>query len=115
MEALAPHHSLINETARADVCVPTPLQQAPERNETAAPPVPRIRQRQQQNRQWRRERYDIAMEKVREGLSQREIARDCGLSLKTVRCWIRAGQFPERKRGLRHSSVEAHREFLERH
>lgn len=53
------------------------------------------------------------MEKVRQGLSQREIARECALSRKTVRRWVRDGQFPERKRSLRHSSVEAHREYLE--
>lgn len=31
----------------------------------------------------------------------------------TARRWLRAGGFPERKRSLRHSSVEAYREFLE--
>ena len=53
------------------------------------------------------------MEKVRQGLSQREIGRQLGLSRKTVRRWLRAGDFPERKRSLRRSSVEAHREYLE--
>ncbi len=53
------------------------------------------------------------MEKVRTGLSQREIGRQCGLSRKTVRHWIRAGDFPERKRRLRRSTVEEYREYLE--
>lgn len=53
------------------------------------------------------------MEKVRQGLSQREIGRQCGLSRKTIRRWLTADGFPERKPSLRHSSVEAHREYLE--
>jgi len=112
MEALAPHHRLLNEAARAVVSVATTPEQAPEIN----PPVvsaTRARQLQHNHRQRRLERYEIVMEKVRQGLSQREIGRQCGLSRKTVRRWIKAGDFPERKRNLRYSSVETHREYLE--
>jgi transposase len=112
MEALGPHHGLLNEAAQAAVHVEATPQQAPKKGEPVAP-VTRARQRQQQNRQRRLERYDLAMEKAREGLSQREIARQTALSRKTIRRYLKADQFPERKRGLRHSSVEAHREFIE--
>jgi transposase len=112
MEALVPHHRLLDEVAREAVSAETTPQQAPEKNEPVAR-VPRTLLRQHENRQRRLDRYEVVMEKVRKGLSQREIARQCGLGRKTVRRWIRFGQFPERKRGLRHSSVEAHREYLE--
>jgi transposase len=113
MEALGPHHGLLNEAALAAVHVEATPQQAAQKDEPVAPVITRARQRQQQNRQRRLERYDLAMEKAREGLSQREIARQTGLSRKTIRRYLKADQFPERKRGLRHSSVEAHREFIE--
>ncbi len=112
MEALGPHHGLLNEAALAAVQVEATPQPAQQEDAPAAP-VTRARQRQQQNRQRRLERYDLAMKKARDGLSQREIARQCGLSRKTIRRYLKADQFPERKRGLRHSSVEAHRDFIE--
>jgi transposase len=83
MEELAPHHRLLNEVARAAVPMEKTPEQAPEKNEPVAP-VPRTLPRQQQNRQRRLDRYEIVMEKVRKVLSQREIARECGLSRKTV-------------------------------
>lgn len=112
IEALAPQYRLLNEAAREVIHVEETQEQAPERNEPVVS-VTRARQFQLQNRQRRLNRFEIVMEKVRQGLSQREIGRQCGLSRKTVRRWLRAGEFPERKRGLRHSSVEVHREYLE--
>jgi transposase len=102
----------LNEAARAAASAETTPVQAPELDQPVVS-VTRARQLQHNNRQRRLERYKIVMEKVRQGLSQREIGRQCGLSRKTVRRWIRAEDFPERKRNLRHSSVEAHREYLE--
>jgi transposase len=112
MEALAPHHRLLNEAARAAVPVETTAEQAEEKSGPVVS-VSRARRLQHNNRQRRLARYGVMMEKLRQGLSQREIGRQCGLSRKTVRCWLRAGGFPERKRSLRHSSVETHREYLE--
>lgn len=66
IDALAPHHRLLNEVARATVATELNPKQAPEQNESA--PVTRARQRQQQNRQRRLDRYEIVMEKVRQGL-----------------------------------------------
>lgn len=47
-------------------------------------------------------------------VSQREIARQCGLSRKTVRRWVCARGFPKRKQGRHSSTVDSHREYLER-
>ncbi len=112
MEALAPHHRLLNEAARA-VAQPDRKPAEPVGATETAVPASRARQLQHNNRQRRLERYETVMEKVRKGLSQREIGRQCGLSRKTVRRWIKAGDFPERKRGLRRSTVEEYREYLE--
>ena len=49
----------------------------------------------------------------RKGVAQREIARQCGLSRKTVRRFIRAQGFPERKQRRRTSLVDRHRDYLE--
>jgi len=111
-DALARHHRLLNEVALAVA----PTETTPERAQaTSEPEVPasRAQQAQRNNRQRRLDRYELVMEKLRQGLSQREIGRQLDLSQKTVRRWLRAGDFPERKRSLRRSSVEAHREYLE--
>ena len=111
-EALGHHHRLLNEVARAVI----PAEQVPEEPSTAelsAPLVSRPQQLQQNNRQRRLDRHEAMMERARLGLSQREIARQCGLSRKTLRRWLAADGFPERKRSCRHSSVERHREYLE--
>jgi hypothetical protein len=52
---------------------------------------------QQQNRERRAARYESVMEQMRQGKSQREIARNCGLARKTVRRWISARSFQERR------------------
>jgi transposase len=68
---------------------------------------------QEENRERRLARYEAVMEKVRQGASQREIARQCKMSRKTVRGWIRTQDFPERKQGYRSSAVDQYREYLE--
>lgn len=111
-ETLGHHYRLLNEVARAV----TPTEQAheePPKAEFPALAVSRPQQLQRNNRQRRLDRYESVMEKARLGLSQREIVRQCGLSRKTVRRWLTADGFPERKRSCRHSSVERHREYLE--
>lgn len=108
MEALAPHYRLLNEAARAVASAETIPEQAPAKNGPGVS-LPRARQLQHENRQRRLDRYEVMMERVRQGLSQREIGRQCGLNRKTVRRWTKTGNLPERKRPHRHSSVEAHR------
>jgi hypothetical protein len=53
------------------------------------------------------------MEQVRKGVTQNEIARSCGVGIRTIRRWIRAQVFPERRIAKRRSKVDKHREYLE--
>ena len=112
-EALARHHRLLNEVASAVIPAAIISEQASLETRNPAMPASHAQQRQQTNRQRRQDRYEIVMEKVRQGLSQREIGRQCGLSRKTIRRWFKANGFPERKRSSRHSSVESYLEYLE--
>ena len=48
------------------------------------------------------------------GTSLRAIASQLGLNRKTVRYWLRAGQFPERQVAPRHSSVDRWLSYLEK-
>ena len=68
----------------------------------ASPSQPtRQEARKQQRRQHRLERYEKVVQLYGEGYSQRAISQMLQLERKTVRRWLRAGQFPERKRALR--------------
>ena len=51
----------------------------------------------QQRRQRRLERYQQVTELRRQGYSKRAISQELSLGIKTVRRWLRADQFPERK------------------
>jgi len=52
---------------------------------------------QQQRRQRRLERYQQVVELYAKGCSKKMISRETDVAYKTVRRWLRAGQFPERK------------------
>jgi transposase len=73
---------------------PEPVQATPpdERRTTL------VDQRKQQRRQRRQERYERVMELHRRGYTQRAIGAEVGIVCKTIRRWLRTGQFPERKR-----------------
>jgi len=73
---------------------PAPVQVTPpdERKATL------VEQRKQQRRQRRQERYERVMELHRRGYTQRAIGAEVGIVCKTIRRWLRTGQFPERKR-----------------
>ncbi len=58
-------------------------------------PVPVTQQ--QQRRQRRLERYNEVVELFGKGYSQKAISRELSIQTKTIRRWLRAGQFPERK------------------
>ena len=66
--------------------------------EAAAVPRPNA---SQLRRQRRLERYEQVMALFRAGHSQAEISRQVGIERKTVRRWLRRGEFPERKPPLR--------------
>jgi transposase len=53
------------------------------------------------------------MEQISKGVTQREIAHSCGVGIRTIRRWIRARGFPERKLFDRKSTVDQHSEYLE--
>jgi transposase len=53
--------------------------------------------RPQQRRQRRLDRYEKVLELFANGYSQRSISREVGIGRKTVRRWLKAGHFPERK------------------
>lgn len=65
---------------------------APVPVEVAAPPT-----LQQQRRQRRLERYQQVVELHSQGCSQKAISQELGIERKTIRRWLRVGQFPERK------------------
>ncbi|MGC1548348.1 MAG: ISL3 family transposase [Rhodanobacter sp.] len=109
--ALVPHHRLLSETARA-------LAKKPDTPSTLPPadadkPTPRNQAKQRQNREHRLAIYEAVMEQVRKGVTQREIARSCDVGIRTIRRWIRAQVFPERRPAERRSKVDRYREYLE--
>jgi transposase len=55
------------------------------------------KRRQQQRRQRRLERYQEVVSLHAEGHSKSDISKALDISIKTVRRWLRSGQFPERK------------------
>jgi transposase len=57
--------------------------------------------RSQQRRQRRLEKYQKVADLSCQGYSQKRISRELGMSRKTIRRWLRAGQFPERKPTVR--------------
>lgn len=76
---------------------------------------PTVAERQkQQRRDRRRERYDRVIELHRLGYTQRAISAEMGIERKTVRRWLRAGRFPERKASRRRSHVREFHEYLQR-
>jgi transposase len=68
--------------------------------------------RQQANRERRLACYVAVMEKIRQGVTQVDIARRCGVAIRTIRRWIRARRFPERKTTARTTKVDRHSEYL---
>jgi hypothetical protein len=109
--ALVPHHRLLSETARALVINPEASSALPPAK--ADKPTPRNQAKQRLNREHRVAKYEAVMEQVRKGVTQHEIARSCGVGIRTIRRWIRAQVFPERRIAERRSKVDRHREYLE--
>ena len=110
---LARHEPTIVEAFRRQCPVPvTPPPVAP-----ATPSNPALTWSQQlsrERRQRRLERYREVIELYQRGTSRWAIASQVGLNRKTVRRWLRAGQFPERQVAPRHSSVDRWLSYLEK-
>jgi transposase len=111
--ALVPHHRLLSEAAQAAAGRPKAAS-APGAQPPSANPPSRKQRVQEQNRGRRLARYEKVMEQVRQGASEREIARICGLARRTVRRWIAARSFPERRPSNHSSTLDQHQEFLEK-
>jgi transposase len=75
---------------------------------------PRSEQRKQERRQRRLERYDEVVRLYGQCLSQTDISRKLNLARKTVRRYLRAGQFPERAQPPRRATrVATFQSYLE--
>jgi transposase len=111
--ALVPHHRLLAEVAQVAggiaKAATVPVAQQP----PSTKPASHKHRLQEQNRERRLRRYETVMEQVRQGASQREIARNNGLSRQTVRRWISAHSFPERRPSSHSTTVDQHQEYLE--
>ena len=106
---LAPHHRVMDQAARAVFTKPLPLV-----TEVPSPHQPtRAQHAKQQRRDARFHRYETVMKLVRKGMSQREISSGLGVDRRTVRRWIRACGFPERKSTRRRSAIDEYRAFLD--
>src|SRR5947209_5051633 len=69
---------------------------------------------QMQRRQRRVDLYENVVQLHQEGHSQRAISQALQIQRKTVRRWLRAGQFPERKPPVRKPpKVQALAEYLQ--
>ena len=84
----------------------------------ATPPSERrttlVEQRKQQRRQRRHQRYERVIELHRLGHTQRAISLEVGIERKTIRRWLRTGQFPERKPATgRRSHVREFHDYLQ--
>jgi transposase len=90
----------------------------PEPEAAAAPPselrTTLAEQRKQQRRQRRQQRHERVMELHRLGHTQPALSLEVGLERKTMRLWLRTGQFPERKPATgRRSHVREFHDYLQ--
>ena len=72
----------------------------------------RAAERTQEKRERRLQLYEEVATLIRNGASQSEASRRLGVSLRTVQRWTTCGVFPERKRRIFPSSVDAFRPYL---
>ena len=105
--------ALEERSRQMQLAVPAP----PQAEAAGSLEVQKTRQQalQQEGRQRRLERYEEVIQLYRQGSSQKKISQSLHLERKTVRRWIRAGQFPERQspRG-RPTKVQHFADYLQR-
>jgi transposase len=107
--ALEPHHQLLSHVAaqvtHADK--PTPVSDLP------SPATNPSASRRERSRERRYGLYRQVMELVQRGMNHQQIAHQLGMGRRTVRRWLHARGFPERKPIHRSSSVDAYAAFLD--
>jgi transposase len=117
--AVALCRSLISPAVPAEVPPSTIVTPESAEAATASPASTPVKlTRHQQQSQHRRERRKARWEAVRaayeRGLTQRAIAREFGLSRKTVRRFLQATEFPEQGPRRHRTGLEPYREYLEK-
>jgi transposase len=113
VSALVPYHRLLTEAARTAAKKPEQPAAPAALPPDVTKPLPGKQCAQQQKRERRLVRYQAVMEQLRQGVSKSEAARNCGLGRRTVRRWVSACGFPERKHAYRPMMVDQHCEYLE--
>jgi transposase len=111
--ALVPHHRLLVEAAQASASKTEAPVTLPVLQAVVTKPASRYHKKQEHNRERRLATYQAVMEQISKGVTQHDAAKSCGLGIRTIRRWIRARGFPERKVGERKSTVDAYSEYLE--
>jgi transposase len=113
VRALVPHHRLLAELAQAPARRPQAATAPEVQQPPSTQPPSRKHRVQEQNRERRLARYEVVMEQLRQGISERQIARNCGLSRQTVHLWISARSFPERRPSSHSNTVDPPQKYLE--
>jgi len=111
--ALVPHHRLLVEAAQVSARQTEAPATPAVLSSVVTKPTSRYHKKQQHNRERRLASYQAAMEQISKGITQSEVAQSSGLGIRTIRRWIRARGFPERKIGDRKSTVDEYSEYLE--
>jgi len=100
-------------TALAKAIVPVVADSAPPQAESTPKKKTRPEQVSEERRQCRVERYNEVVELHRKGMSKSEIAHTLDMEGKTIRRFLRTGQFPERaKPHRRPPGIKKYQEFL---
>ena len=110
--ALLPHHRLLIEVAHASASKAKTSATVAVPPSDVTKPLSRYQKKQLHNRDRRLASYQAVMEQISKGVTQREVAESSGLGIRTIRRWIRARGFPERRVGDRKSSVDEYAEYL---
>jgi transposase len=105
------------EEHRSELELPAPERAGPAQSPEHSPALTQPTRQQlskEHRRQRRLESYQKVVELDRLGYTQKAISEELNIERKTVRRWLRSGQFPERKTPVRKpSAVQQYAEYLE--
>lgn len=106
--ALEPHRRIMAQSAQISQLL----------HSTEAPPVPQgsaasAITTKQENRERRHALYQQVKNLIERGVSQSDVARQLGVSLRTVQRWVQAGVFPERTPRRYPHSVDSYADYLD--